>query len=211
MADVLSHSAIPPLGWHGARIIQGTDAAKGVPEILGQLYRTTDLTPNVVYIAMDDLSGWDILFYEGLTGTPSFIGVQTTRTPNQVIANNTNTSVNHTTDTTRYDYGTVKNGTGFAVPVGYGGLWGFSVNVRLGSASSPGAVFIDIQNSVGAGAGVVDFDGAITDPTQDFGITLSGQLELPAGATCNLRVYQNTGNNVTLETYRLGAYLIGVP
>jgi hypothetical protein len=180
-----------------------------MPEITGQLYEATD--SGEVYRAKPDLSGWDLLFPVGITTTPGFTGIQSRRTPNQVIANNTNTTINHTSDTLAYDYGTIKGAAAvFTIPAGKGGIWQISAALRLGSASSPGAVYIDIQNSVGAAAGFVDFDGAITDPTQDFGIAFTGQLELPAAATFNLRVYQNTGNNVTLETYRITANLVGV-
>ncbi len=207
----ISHAGLPPLAWHGSRFTGGNDASKGLPEIDGQIYITDDLTPNLVYIAKEDLSGWDILVAVGITGTPAFIGIQTQRAPAQSISDNTNTTINHSTDTVRYDHGGVGSGADFQVPVGAGGIWNITAHVKLGSASAPGPIYIDIENSVGAAAGGVEFDGAITDPSQDFGVVLTGQLELADGDTFNLRVYQNTGNTVTLEFYRITACLFGVP
>lgn len=210
---ITDHSAVPPIGWHGARFLEGPDASKGLPEVAGQIYATTDLTPRLVYMAKADLSGWDILFPIGVSSTPGFIGVQGSRSPAQTISDNTNTTIDHTSDSLVYDYGTVKPaGVEYVIPVGYGGIWRVSVIGRMNNPTGAGPYLFDIENSIGSGAGVASQEGYVSgNPSEQIAMNFQGDFEWSAGDTFNLRVFQNTGGNMTLNYYRLSAHLIGVP
>ncbi len=206
----LGHVGIPADGWHGSRFTGGLDASKGIPAIAGQIYEATDT--GIVYRGKADLSGWDILFYVGVSFIPRYVGVQTKRAPSTNINNNLATNIDHTSDTIQYDHGGVKPiGATFVVPVGYGGIWYISASVKMDAPSSPGTVYAQIQNSVGLAAGEIYYDGSITDTSKPHDTSMAGELELPAGATFRLQITQVTGAVLALLRYTIRASFRGAP
>jgi hypothetical protein len=96
---MVTHSQIPPIGWHGSRFTGGLLADRGTPEQDGQVYLASDTNEIYVGIEAGNAASWikiyppTYLTVREVDGTPNVSPVTEIRVSNGKLTNNGSGSV----------------------------------------------------------------------------------------------------------------------